>query len=169
MDKEPLYRKENKLALNYRSTSPRVKYRHHRHLHKSNESEDLRCGIGGRKKNGMDYTPLYRFLLSRVGSDWDDVYAEAKARLDRTEPIFYLVALHEFQRKATVRCGDKSYYSGLYVDDDNMLRVVAPEITVDVLWPRCPCCTHSFNGQRFVNQFDWNTRYPMVRMPDINL
>lgn len=39
-------------------------------------------------ERGLDYTPLFRFLLSKVGSDWDSVFSEAKSRLDKTEPIF---------------------------------------------------------------------------------
>lgn len=46
---------------------------------------------GKMKRNierGLDYTPLFKFLLSKVGENWYDVFNEAKSRLNKTEPIF---------------------------------------------------------------------------------
>jgi len=51
------------------------------------------------RQNGLDYTPLYRFLLSKVGEDFDEVYSEAVARLDRPDPVFHLVARNEAERQ----------------------------------------------------------------------
>lgn len=59
----------------------------------------------GRARHGRDYTPLFRFLLSKVGGDWDAIHAEAVSRLDTPEPIFWLVALNEADRKPYVRIG----------------------------------------------------------------
>ena len=105
------------------------------------------------RRRGLDYTPLFRFLLSRVGSDWDDVYGEARARLDREEPIFWLVARSPAERQEVVRVGESSYFSGLYVADDHTLQLVAPQIGPESLEPSCGCCTHTLNGVRFTRPF----------------
>lgn len=104
-------------------------------------------------ERGLDYTPLYRFLLGKVGEDFDTVYSEAVARLDKDEPIFHLVARSEAERRAIVRIGESTFYSGLYVDDDGRLAVVDPAVGVETLEPDCPCCTHTFNGVRFTKPF----------------
>ncbi|WP_417700851.1 hypothetical protein [Pseudophaeobacter sp.] len=53
----------------------------------------------------MDHTPLYKFLLSKVGQDWDDIYSEAVAWLDKDEPIFRLVALQPEDGERYMRTG----------------------------------------------------------------
>ncbi|MDW6020635.1 hypothetical protein SAZ10_02540 [Mesorhizobium sp. BAC0120] len=70
----------------------------------------------------MQPRELFRFLLSRVGSDWTDVHREAVSQLDDEEPIFWLVARNEAEKRASVRPGENSYYSGLYIDENNGLR-----------------------------------------------
>ncbi len=107
----------------------------------------------GAPRGGLDYTPLYRFLLSSVGRPFREVHAEAIRRLDREEPIFHLVALREEDRQDVVRCGESTLYNGLYVDDDGALRMVAPDVTVETLVPSCACCTHTLNGVRLVKPF----------------
>jgi hypothetical protein len=101
------------------------------------------------KKNvdrGLDYTPLYRFLLSKVGQDWDKVHSEAVSRLDQEDPIYHLVARNETEKRDYVRCGESSMYSGLYVDENNILQKVNPNLRNEELFPSCGCCTHTFNG-----------------------
>ncbi|HET7230780.1 MAG TPA: hypothetical protein VFJ16_12300 [Longimicrobium sp.] len=83
-------------------------------------SDAERGAMHGKHRRGLDYTPLFRFLLSRVGAEWDGVYREAAARLDRPDPIFWLVARNEHERREMVRVGESSYFSGLYVDDDGI-------------------------------------------------
>lgn len=39
----------------------------------------------GKVKRGLDYTPLFRFLLAKVGMPWNEIHPEAIARLDRSE------------------------------------------------------------------------------------
>ena len=108
-----------------------------------------RQSMHGRQLRGLDYTPLFRFLLSKVGSEWDAVFSEAVARLDRPEPIFWLVARSELERKDYVRVGESTYFSGLYVDESGRLQRVNPDFSVDDLRPSCRCCTHTFNGVPF--------------------
>lgn len=105
-------------------------------------------------RHGLDYTPLFRFLLSRLGQDWDQTYSEARARIDHPDPIFWLVARSEEEKQPYVRLGETSYYSGLYVDENRLLALVDPSLTVDDMRPNCSCCTHTFNGERFTRSYD---------------
>ena len=71
--------------------------------------------------NGYDYTPLYRFLQSKVGKNWNDVFSEAKSRLDREEPIWYIV----FSKKPNeeiIRLGESTYCRTLFIDENNILQ-----------------------------------------------
>jgi hypothetical protein len=112
-------------------------------------SDATRSAMHGKRRRGLDYTPLFRFLLSRVGSEWNGVYSEAIVRLDRPDPIFWLVARHEGERREMVRVGESTYYSGLYIDEEGILQVVNPDLRAEDLVPSCTCCTHTFNGVRF--------------------
>ncbi len=103
----------------------------------------------GKKERGLDYTPLFRFLVSKVGSNWDDVFSEAKSRLDKTEPIFWIVALNEHDKKDRIRIGESSFFSGLFVDEDGILQVTNPNLKASEMQPSCSCCTHTFNGKIF--------------------
>jgi hypothetical protein len=103
----------------------------------------------GTKERGLDYTPLFKFLLSKVGSNWNDVFSEAKSRLDKEEPIFWIVALHEDEKKDYVRVGESTYFSGLFVDNNGILQLVDPNLKAVDMKPFCNCCTHTFNGKAF--------------------
>jgi hypothetical protein len=145
--KKPLYRKINTRARGV----------HHYHggdfrNHRSSKNADLismRSGI----RRGLDYTPLFRFLISRVGAVRTEVHSEAVSRLDKPDPIYWLVSLSQDQVRAVVRIGESSYFSGLYVDADGRLQVVAPEIGPETLEPTCSCCTHTFNGIPFTKKY----------------
>jgi hypothetical protein len=114
---------------------------------------------------GRDYTPLFRFLLSKVGKRWSEVFAEAAARLDQTAPIFWLVALQEHDRRDYVRIGESSYFSGMYVAEDGTLQIVNPDIGPSSLEPGCKCCTHTFNGIRFTKHFTDPEHNPLANQP----
>lgn len=106
------------------------------------------------KQHGLDYTPLFRFLLSKIGQDWAAIHGEAVSRLDREEPIWWIVARSEADQRPIVRGGESTYYSGLYVDNDSRLQRVAPGLVVEDLYPSSNCCTHTFNGKRFTRRYD---------------
>lgn len=103
----------------------------------------------GKKQRGLDYTPLYRFLISKVGKNWDEVFSEAISRIDKSDPIFWMVALTEDQKQDILRTGDSTYFSGLFVDESGLLQIVNPNIKPEDLKPFCTCCTHTLNGIRF--------------------
>ncbi len=154
-NKKPLYRKENKTVHGYRGDKG-GDYCHSRHTkqtHQEELDEVARKGMKGNVKRGRNYTPLFRFLLSKVGQNWNEVYSEAVNRLDTEKPIFWMVALKEEDKKATIRIKESSYWSGLYVDENNILQKVNPDLTIQDLHPYCNCCTHTFNGVEFTNKF----------------
>jgi len=154
MNKKPLYRKVNTTArgVHHRTGGD---YRTRRRCRSANRNTaPMIEGMGGRKNRGLDYTPLFRFLISKIGQDWNSVHSEAVARLDRPDPIFWLVAMRKEDEQEAVRTGEASYFSGLRVDADGTLQLVNPEIGVDSLDPQCKCCTHTLNGERFTRAFD---------------
>nr|BFD44148.1 hypothetical protein FFPRI1PSEUD_56470 [Pseudomonas sp. FFPRI_1] len=148
MAKQPLFRKVNTRTRGvwHKLHPPYARQRHSKSLA---ASEHLRASMHSGKHLGLDYTPLFRFLLSRVGQPWDAVFSEAKSRLDREDPIFWLVALHEHQQKDYVRIGGYSFFSGLYVDAQGRLQKVDPDLHAATMSPDCRCCTHTLNGIPF--------------------
>lgn len=150
--KAPLYRKVNTTAHGVHHAKG-GNYRDQRNSKARGCSELLRETMHGRRRRGLDYTPLFKFLLANVGRKWNEVHAEAVSRLDRPDPIFWLVALHEHQRRPYVLIGESSYFSGMYVDADGLLQLVDPSMGPSSLVPLCRCCTHTFNGLPFTRPF----------------
>ncbi len=105
------------------------------------------------RRRGLDYTPLFMFLLSKVGRPWDEVFSEAVSRLDRREPIFWMVSLHRDGAEPYIAVSGSSYFSGLYVDEEGVLRKVDSALDETSLAPSCKCCTHTFNGKPFTRKF----------------
>lgn len=141
-----LYRKENKVSLSTKyNVSKGSEYRYERHT-KAFLNDDRNHKPMNSGKYGYDYTPLFKFLLSKIGSDWDQVYSQAKARLNDPKPIFWMVAVHESERKDIVRLGESTYYSGLFVNKNGKLALVNPDIQTSDLPEPYPGETLSFNG-----------------------
>lgn len=151
--KKPLFRKVNTVARGVHHNFG-GDYRHQRNTKREKSSQATSGSMHGRKKRGLDYTPLFKFLLSKVGQDWDEVLSEAVSRLDQAEPIFWLVALTEDQKQDVVRLGESTYFSGLYVDDTNRLQMVNPDLGPETMEPACPCCTHTFNDVPFLKKYN---------------
>jgi len=133
----------------YRKVNTRARHVHHvygksykRNIKNKNHTTEAMVKV----QRGLDYTPLFRFLISKVGQDWDQVHSEAITRLDKPEPIFWMVAVKETDQRPYFWCGDRSMYSGLYVDQDNVLQIVDPTVNASNVTPTCYCCTHTFNG-----------------------
>jgi len=147
-DKKPLYRKENKTSLQtkyYVETGSEYRYTRNskKNLNSDKTHEPMTSG-----QHGYDYTPLYKFLLSKVGQEWDKVFSEAKSRLGKVEPIFYLVALHEEDKRDVVNIHVNNSYSGLYVTDEGILEKVNPDAQPHIAI--CTCHTYSFNGKPII-------------------
>lgn len=143
--KEPLYRKENKSSL---STHYYVRtgedFRHDRNTKKMKIFDDHEGSFKPMKsgKYGFDYTPLFRFLLSKVGKKWDDVYSAAVERLNDTKPIFWMVEL--VPTKSIFRFSESTNYHTLTVDENGILVYVDKDATITA---SCPCCTHTLDGR----------------------
>ncbi|EOE2409021.1 hypothetical protein ACKEMB_004799 [Klebsiella pneumoniae] len=119
-----LYRSDNTTTRHY-SINPGGEYRWGRNRKKAvDELLAKRETMHGRQKRGRDYTPLFYFLVKQIGQPWDKVFSEVCGRLDTTEPVFWLVALHEHQKRDLVRIGDSSFYPGLFVDGNGILQQV---------------------------------------------
>jgi hypothetical protein len=110
--KKPLYRKVNTRARGVHHdfggdfASSRNK--------KRESIEQTKGSMHAKSERGLDYTPLFKFLLSKIGTDWEEVFREAKARLDKPDPIFWVVALNQAEKQEYVRTGESSYFSGMY-------------------------------------------------------
>jgi len=149
--KKPLYRK-----VNTRARGVHHKFgKDYRGVRRSDKKsfEGMKRGT----KRGLDYTPLYKFLLSKVGEEWDKVHSEAVSRLDKEDPIWHMVRKNKedapkYGHKDYFMCGESSYFSTLYIDN-GILQVVAPDVGPQSLEPFCPCCTHTFNGKPFWKKY----------------
>ena len=146
-DKKPLYRKVNTKARGVRHDFG-GDFKHLRRK-KRDTIEQARGSMHGKRERGLDYTPLFRFLLSKVGSKWNDVFSEARSRLDKTDPIYWLIALNPEDKEDYVRTGESTYFSGMYVDQEGILQLSNPELKAKDLIPFCDCCTHTFNAKLF--------------------
>jgi hypothetical protein len=162
--KKKLYRKVNtktygvwhRYGIDYRFERAKLK-----------NTDITRKSMHSKKQRGLDYTPLFKFLLSKVGSNWSEVYSEAKARLDKDDPIFWMVALHEEDKRDYIRMGKNSYYSGLYVDQDGILQVVNPHIHIENFEKGCHD-TITFNGKlmnRVTNRNIWDSEVDFYKPP----
>ncbi len=141
--KEPLYRKVNTKARNvWHHKGSDAKY-------DRNTKKGLVTSLKQGVQRGLDYTPLYRFLLSKVGKPWDDVYSEAVSRLDKEEPIFYIVDLNNVHDRYDMdysNIGESGKWSKLIVDENGILQLKNPNLKNEDFMPSCECCTHTFNG-----------------------
>lgn len=72
-----------------------------------------------------------------------------KSRLDKSEPIFWMVSLNEIDKKDFIGTGESTYFSGLFVDENNILQKCNPELTKENMIKFCDCCTHTFNGETY--------------------
>lgn len=143
--KQPLYRKLNKRAFNFHLCRPSTPFRDERNTKAMKSFEGYHRSIG-RTREGYDYTPLFKFLLSKVGQSWNDVFSEAVSRLDKQEPVFWMVDLNFKEGdEPLVRIGENTFYAKLKVVDDILL--IADENVVPAKY--CDCCTHTFNGKAY--------------------
>lgn len=146
-EKSPLYRKKNTKACGVHHYFGE-KYKHTRGT-KQGGSTKMKQGV----MRGLDYTPLYRFLLNSVGKPFSQVYSEAVSRLDNPEPISRMVVNDATGDQGYLRTGESTYYSTLYVDGNGILQIVDSSINENTMSPSCHCCTHTFNGKRFNKKY----------------
>ena len=154
--KNPLYRKVNTRTQHvWHNTGSDAK-------HDRNTKGGLKKSMKKDVKRGLDYTPLYKFLLSKVGCKWDEVYSEAKHRLPigETDAINHLLRKDvESEQWGYCRGSENDLYSTLYVDENGLLQKTHPDLHIESLYPSCGCCTHTFNGKPLTNKWLDNPIY----------
>ena len=114
----------------------------------------------GGQKHGRDYTSLFYFLIKKIGKSWNEIFSEVCGRLDTTEPVFWLVALHEHQRRDLFCIGESSFYPGLFVDENGILQQVNTSITIKDVNVTCRCCTHLYWRICTLDRLNNNIFYP---------
>lgn len=156
-EKEPLYRKVNTKArgcFHHSGSDAR---------HDRNTKKGLSKSMKKDVRRGLDYTPLFKFLLSKVGQKWEDVYSEAKSRLDQEDPIFWMIETDSNPESASIIHSvmtdvhkklhygafrvENSNYSKLIIDENGLIQIKDPSLANEDFTPSCPCCTHTFNGK----------------------
>lgn len=143
--KQPLYRKVNS-RTHHVDHGGGGEARWARNTKAAKSSEATHGSMHPGLRHGLDYTPLYRFLLSRLGRDWDEVCSEALPRIANKDALYHMVFRRGDDERAFVRLGENSYWSGLRVNAAHQLEKVAPDVTAEAIEPGCTCCTHTFNG-----------------------
>lgn len=149
--KESLYRKVNTRARNvHHHSGSDAKYdRHTKKGMNTSMKKDVR--------RGLDYTPLYRFLLSKVGQPFDKVFSEAVSRLDREEPIYWMVKvgddLSDRSKDYAYFINENAYWSKLIVDENGILQLMDATLHNENFVPTCSCCTHTFNGKPLIRKY----------------
>lgn len=155
-DIKPLYRKVNTKARGvHHQFGSDAKYDRH-------TKKGTKKGMKKDVHRGLDYTPLFRFLLSKVGSNWDDVLPVVQSRLDQDTPIYWMVAIRESDKNDYFLAGESTFFSGLFVDENNILQLVDPNLHNEDLTPSCPCCTHTFNGKPLIKKYN-SMRKPRLK------
>jgi hypothetical protein len=157
--KKPLYRTVNTRVPHmglYHDFGSDAKY-------DRNTKEGVSKTMKNKKKRGLDFTPLYMFLLSKVGQKWDDVYSEAKSRIPESETeaiehMFHKPSIY-FENNGYSLMGESTMFSKLMVDENGLLQKTHPELTIEQLYPTCDCCTHTFNGKTLTNKWRDNPIY----------
>jgi hypothetical protein len=148
---KPLYRKVNTKARGVHHNFG-GDHKYERHLSK-NKSTQMKKNVS----RGLDYTPLYKFLLKNVGKNWSIIQSEAISRLlksDKEKPIERMVYKSLENAPDTIRTGDNSYYSALYVDKNDILQIVNKSLNETSFIPSCSCCTHTFNGIAYTQKYN---------------
>jgi hypothetical protein len=150
--KKPLYRKVNTrvphLGL-WHDYGSDAKY-------DRNTKEGVSKTMKNKKKRGLDFTPLYMFLLSKIGQPWVEVHSEALSRLpeenkDAVNWMFNDISKDD-RRFKYFRGGESSYYTPLMVDENGLIQK-ASDININEIYPSCGCCTHTFNGKPLTNKW----------------
>lgn len=98
---------------------------------------------------GWDYTPLFKFLLSKVGGNWNSIYSEILPRINDRSIITWMID----EEQDYVRVNESTYFSSLYIDEEGLLQIVNKSINENSLEPSCDCCTHTFNGKLFTKKY----------------
>ena len=149
-NKPPLYRKANTRThrVRYHTTGDAK--------HDRNTKKGITRSMTA-KKHPLDFTPLYIFLISKIGQPWDEVHSEAVSRLpkEHKDAVNWLFRdrTDDAKHLQYIRGGECSYYSPLMVDENGLIQK-ANDVTIVDIYPSCSCCTHTFNGKPLTNKWE---------------
>lgn len=159
-----LYRKVNSKARGcHHNTGPDARY-------DRNTKNGLKKSMSQGKQRGLDYTPLYRFLHSKVGQSWDKVYSEAISRLPKGDDAIFSMVILEPEINTNIGrnnmhgwsyFGESTIMSTMTVDEDGLLQFIKPNLKNEDFSPSCWCCTHTFNSKPLIKKYgDHHKRFP---------
>ena len=134
---EPLYRKVNRKCMHCYETK-HVRFKWQRHTKGEKELLDEEVTHGKMKKragafffaNAYDYTPLFKYLLKCVGEDVDVVFHKVCKRIKDRSMFDTMVSRKPKEELSDYfRYGECTYFSQLYVDEDNKIQKVNPQLS----------------------------------------
>lgn len=106
-------------------------YRHIRNKKKTviegEESVDTDTKMVRQRKDvrQLDFTPLYKYLQSKVGEDYDTVYSNVVERIPRNQRgVIDYIVMADNTGDGVARLGESTYFRTLYVDENNKLQFV---------------------------------------------
>lgn len=135
---KPLYRKVNRKCLHCYDTKSKH-YRWQRNTKKEKKLLEDSISHGKMHKRPSmflgrkyDYTPMLMYVLNRVGEDVDKVYSDVCKRIEGEGKVLFNKMVSRKPKetlKDYFRYGEGSYYSQLYVDDENKIQKVNPNLS----------------------------------------
>ena len=133
---EPLYRKVNRRCLHcYETKGGKYGWQRHTKNEKFLADEEIRHGKMKKRADGFatsayDYTPLFKYLLNCIGEDVDVVYHKIHKRIKDRYPFDTMVSRKPKEElRDTFRWGECTYFSQLYVDENNKIQKVNPSLS----------------------------------------
>lgn len=150
--KKKLIRTKNRITHNGTSRDVNFRSRWTRHS-KNGITQKMKKRINYH----LDYTPLFKFLLSKEGEKWEGVWRECQKKVDTVEPVLWMVqnirlnglpkhdkCLEEYDKSFGYEEG--SYFSTMYVDENGILQVVDKNYKESTPLEYCRRCGETFNG-----------------------
>lgn len=173
-----LYRSANKST--YQNTLTEKTAKHFRYTRNTKIMSGSIVKRGKMQPNnnlGYDYTPLIKFLFSRLNQNFDITFSEINLILNnglhkpkvKTEILSMINVLVHKQviindnivndnngniLSSFFRFGEATYYDSFYIDNDNNLKLIK-DITKEIFEfcdYACHCHTHSYNGKKYINK-----------------
>lgn len=153
--KKKLYRERNfRQRWDEYNYHPKYSWkRHSKQAMKDLENEITHEGMTkskhGDQGEGYDYTPMFKFVLKHIGEDVDKIYSEVCRRTNERGKYLFNVLVSRKPKdelNPLLRLGETSFWSQLYVDENNKIQKVEPNmqgawITYGGQWGQ------SFNGK----------------------
>lgn len=125
-EEKPLYRKEKKTGLMtqyYVNRGGEYRWERSKSVTPNRVYDALKQQMKSRKL-GMDWQPLYNFIMSNVGCNYDETYSKALKRCNKFRDEFNKHWAYLFNDdRDIVRLGENTYYSALTIDEFNNIQI----------------------------------------------